>query len=219
MRGAGTSLLLCAPRHSFPGPVVQQVSLRDFKEYMDSTMRMLGGFLRVMCILAVQFGSVGCSSVSPASVALLGRPVPDGRLMLLSGEDVALKDSRGRNRAILFWATWCTHSSSVISQFEDLARTYAHRNDTDFFAVSLDRNQDLDLVKGRIATQDLTTVTHVFSGNDVQDEAFLALKGDHVPYSVFVDGGSTVRFVGLGVGGLEEFLEARFAEGSRVAEE
>jgi len=134
--------------------------------------------------------------------------------MLLSGEDIALKDPRRRNRAILFWATWCSHSSSVISQFEDLARTYADRGDTDFFAVSLDSNQDLDILKGRIAKQDLTTVTHVFSGNDVQDEAFLALKGDHVPYSVFVDSGSIVRFVGLGVGGLEGFLDRHFDDSS-----
>lgn len=152
----------------------------------------------------------GCTSLSPEALSLVGRPVPDGRLMLLSGEDRALSEGQGRNRAILFWATWCSHSRSVISQFEDLARTYASRGDTEFFAVSIDRNEDLDALLGRIKVQDLTTVTHVFSGNDVQDEAFLALKGDHVPYSVFLDERSTVRYVGLGVGGLEEYLERRF---------
>jgi hypothetical protein len=72
----------------------------------------------------------------------------------------------------------------VIAQFEDLARTYAPRGDTDFFAVNLDRNEDLHVVRGRINDQDLSTVVHVFSGNDVQDEAFLALKGDQVPYCI-----------------------------------
>jgi thiol-disulfide isomerase/thioredoxin len=137
--------------------------------------------------------------------------------MLLSGEDRALKDSQGRNRAILFWATWCPHSRSVIAQFEDLAREHAHRGDTEFFAVNLDRNEDLDVVRGRISAQDLTTVTHVFSGNDVQDEAFLALKGGQVPYSVFIDGRSIVRYVGVGVGGLEDFLGARFSSQTRAA--
>jgi thiol-disulfide isomerase/thioredoxin len=148
----------------------------------------------------------GCASLSPEAIALVGRPVPDGRLMLLSGEDLALKDRRGRNAAILFWTTWCPHSRSVIAQFEDLARSYAHRGDTDFFAVNLDRNEDLSLVRGRISAQDLTTVIHVFSGNDVQDEAFLALKGDQVPYSVLIDGNSIVSYVGIGVGGLEDYL-------------
>jgi thiol-disulfide isomerase/thioredoxin len=150
-----------------------------------------------------------CSSVSPDALLLVGQPVPDGRLMLMRGDDIALKNTQGRHRAILFWATWCAHSRSVISQFEDLARTYASRGDTDFFAVNLDRNEDIAGVKERIEAQDLTTVTHVFSGNDVQDEAFLALKGDHVPYSVFVDRDAIVRYVGLGVGGLEDFFEQR----------
>jgi thiol-disulfide isomerase/thioredoxin len=126
--------------------------------------------------------------------------------MLLSGDDVALKNSSGRKQAILFWATWCSHSRSVIASFEDLARTYVSRGDTDFYAVSLDKNQDLDLLKGRIQAQDLTTVTHVFSGNDVQDEAFLALRGHHVPYSVFIDERSIIRYAGLGISGLEELL-------------
>jgi len=160
--------------------------------------------------LALVHSFSGCSSLSSHTLALVGKPVPDGRLMLLDGGDLALNDSRGRNRAILFWATWCAHSKSVISEFEDLARAYGDRDDTEFFAVSLDRNEDLDLVRSRIAAQDLTSVTHVFSGNDVQDEAFIALRGDHVPYSVFVDGGGTVRYMGLGVGGLEDFLEAKF---------
>lgn len=154
----------------------------------------------------------GCSSVSRDAANLVGQRVPDARLMLLSGEDLALKDVRGRNRAILFWTTWCSHSRGVISGFEDLARVYAPRGDTDFFAVSLDKNEDLEPLKRRIEAQDLTTVTHVFSGNDVQDEAFLALKGDHVPYSVFIDDQSIVRFVGLGLGDLEEFLDGRYGQ-------
>lgn len=166
--------------------------------------------LAFVALVSVLFLMTGCAAVSPETAKLLGRSVPDGRLMLLSGEDRALGDMRGKNKVILFWATWCAHSRSVISDFEDLARTYAHRGDTDFFAVSLDRNDDLKALKARIAAQDLTTVIHVFSGNDVQDEAFLALRGDQVPYAVFVDTKGVIRFVGIGSGGLESFLEKRF---------
>jgi thiol-disulfide isomerase/thioredoxin len=169
-------------------------------------MRNYTGFVALIFVL---FFMTGCAAVSPEAAHLLGRPAPDGRLMLLSGEDRALADTRGKNKVLLFWATWCAHSRSVISDFEDLARTYAHRGDTDFFAVSLDRNDDHKTLKSRIADQDLTTVIHVFSGNDVQDEAFLALKGDQVPYSVFIDSRGIVRFVGIGTGGLEDFLEKR----------
>jgi thiol-disulfide isomerase/thioredoxin len=168
--------------------------------------RLLFSFVMIGLLSSI----ISCSSLSDKNMDLVGRPVPDGRLMLLSGEDVALKNQAGRNQVILFWATWCSHSRSVIASFEDLARTYASRGDTDFYAVNLDKNQDLDLVKDRIKVQELTTVTHVFSGNDTQDEAYLALQGNHVPYAVFIDQRSIVRYVGLGVGGLEEFIEARF---------
>ncbi len=170
-------------------------------------VRIVKGIFLLLGVAHTIIQVVGCASVPPEASALVGHPVPDGRLMLLSGEDRALKDSQGRNRAILFWATWCAHSRSVIAQFEDMAREYAHRGNTEFFAVNLDRNEDLELVRGRITAQELTTVTHVFSGNDVQDEAFLALKGGQVPYAVFIDGRAIVRHVGVGLVGLEDFLK------------
>jgi thiol-disulfide isomerase/thioredoxin len=154
----------------------------------------------------------GCSAVSSDAANLVGRPVPEGRLMLLEGGDhVALTGKAGTNLAILFWATWCSHSRSTIADFEDLAREYAWRGDLEFYAVSLDKNADQELLQGRIKAQELTTVKHVFSGNDVQDEAYLALKGTHVPYVVFVDARGIVRFVDLGVGELGNFLAQRFA--------
>jgi hypothetical protein len=167
--------------------------------------------LRVLIAL-VLFTACGCSAVSGDAANLVGKPVPEGRLMLLEGGDhVALAGKAGTNLAILFWATWCSHSRSTIADFEDLAREYAWRGDLEFYAVSLDKNADLELLQGRIKSQELTTVKHVFSGNDVQDEAYLALKGTHVPYVVFVDARGIVRFVDLGVGELGDFLAQRFA--------
>lgn len=153
----------------------------------------------------------GCASVAPAAQGLVGRTVPDGRLMLLSGDDLSLRHRVERGRALLFWATWCRYSRSAIADFEDLARSYSNSGRVDFIAVNLDNNQDLPTVKERIRQQELSTVTHVFSGNDVQDEAFLALKGDQVPYSVFIDDSLVVRHVGVGVAGLEDAVR-EFAE-------
>jgi thiol-disulfide isomerase/thioredoxin len=127
--------------------------------------------------------------------------------MLLSGEDLSLRQGVQRSRALLFWATWCRYSRSAIAEFEDLARSYADSGRIDFIAVSLDSNQDLPTVRKRIGQQELSTVTHVFSGNDVQDEAFLALRGDQLPYAVFIDDSLVVRHVGIGTGGLESVIQ------------
>ena len=170
--------------------------------------RRVGQLFGVMLLLSA---SLGCASVSETTAALVGKPVPEARLMLLSGEDIALKGTEGVNRALLFWATWCSHSKSAIARFEDLAREYASRGDLEFYAVSLDKNEHLDLLRGRIKAQELDTVAHVFSGNDVQDEAFLALKGDQLPLAVFIDSRGIVRLVDVGVGGLESYIERRYS--------
>jgi thiol-disulfide isomerase/thioredoxin len=166
----------------------------------------------VVALIALANSLVGCASVSESAASLVGKPVPEARLMLLSGEDVALR-GEGVDRAILFWATWCSHSKSTIAHFEDLAREYSPRGNVEFYAVSLDKNEDLEHLRWRIKTQELDTIVHVFSGNDVQDEAYLALKGDQLPYAVFVDSRGVVRFVGTGIGGLESYLEKHFVTG------
>lgn len=161
-------------------------------------------------VVALAFLMIGCSSVSDAARQLVGRPVPDGRLMLLSGQDIALQGKRGTNLAILFWATWCPHSRSQIELFEELARKYQFRKDLEFYAISIDKNSDLDGVRQRIESQNLKTVTHVFSGNDVLDETFLSLQGSSIPYAVFIDARGVVRLVDIGAGSLEDLLASRF---------
>lgn len=80
---------------------------------------------------------------------------------------------------MLFWATWCPYSRGAIEDFEELAREYANRRDLSFYAVSVDNNQDIAELLGRISEQDLRVVQHVFSGNDIQDEVFKLAWQNH----------------------------------------
>jgi thiol-disulfide isomerase/thioredoxin len=130
--------------------------------------------------------------------------------MLLNGEHIALSSRIGRNVAILFWATWCPHSRSGIQEFEALARGYKDRLDIEFYAISVDKNESYEELQNRIRLQSLESMTHVFSGNDVQDEAFLAFYGERLPYAVFIDDKGVVRFTDLGVSGLKAFLAERY---------
>jgi thiol-disulfide isomerase/thioredoxin len=140
-------------------------------------------------------------------------------MMLLSGETVALHDNAQVSRAILFWATWCPRSRSDIERFEDLARRYSWRGDIEFYAVSIDKHEDERELLSRIESQDLKTVRHVFSGNDTQDESFLALRGDQLPYAVLIDRRGVVRSITVGVSGLEELLTKKLPSRRPVADE
>lgn len=169
-------------------------------------MNWLKSVVSFLGLVAACAFSSGCSAISPAAEAMVGKAVPSARLMMLSGEDVAIRADDGRMKVLLFWATWCPYSRDAIFDFEELARSYRSRTDVIFYAVSIDRNEDLEILESRIREQDLRTVQHVFSGNDVQDEAFIALYGNTVPYAVAVDRRGTVRFADIGVSGLSAYL-------------
>jgi thiol-disulfide isomerase/thioredoxin len=150
----------------------------------------------------------GCAIVSSQTVDFVDKPAPSARLMLLDGSQIPLTPDPGRTAAVLFWATWCSRSRYVVEEFEQLARTFNARSDVDFFAVSIDKNEDIEILKGRIAEQNLHTIQHCFSGNDVEDEAFYSFKGHTIPFVVVIDPRGIVRVVTPHVDEVREFLGA-----------
>jgi thiol-disulfide isomerase/thioredoxin len=110
----------------------------------------------------------------------------------------------------VFWATWCTYSRSLIERYEALARRYSRRADIEFIAVSIDKNEDFEVLKERIKEQRLKSMTHIFSGNDSYDDAFVNLKGKNIPYVVFIDRNGVVRLADHDLAPLEEYLSMEF---------
>jgi thiol-disulfide isomerase/thioredoxin len=153
---------------------------------------------------------MGCSSISDEATSLIGRNSPDARLMLLDGSETTLSSARGRYVAVLFWTTWCQHSKGAIVDFEELARAYRRRADVVFFAVSVDRNEDFEVLRERIQSQELKSLVHIFSGNDIHDEAYQKFFGDLVPMVVLIDPRGIVRYIGTDVSDIEDELEERF---------
>lgn len=166
--------------------------------------------LRVVLFVIMTGALAGCFASTKQYEALIGRPVPDARLIMLDGSQHALKSQGGTGIAFLFWSTSCAFSRGAIEEFEELARLYKGRGDLRFLAVSVDPESALSELELRIKEQDLRTVEHVFSGNEGQDEVFLAFNGDRVPYVVFVDPRGIVRLAELGTGGLKRLLDAHF---------
>jgi len=182
----------------------------------DSRRHSLGGvnglpcrfFSYVMSIVSLML--TACSSISNDAASLIGRDSPDARLMLLDGSETTLSAVRGRYVALLFWTTWCQHSKGAIGEFEELARAYRRRSDVVFFAVSVDRNEDFEVLRERIQSQDLNSLVHIFSGNDIHDEAYQKFFGDLVPMAVLIDPRGVVRYLGTDVSEIEDILEERF---------
>jgi thiol-disulfide isomerase/thioredoxin len=163
-------------------------------------------FFAFVCFLTLS----ACSVLELRGKELIGQPAPEARLMLIDGSEIPLSAQQGRNTVLLFWATWCSHSKTIIERYERLARKYSSRHDIDFYAVSVDKNDDLPELKRRIKSQELRTMTHIFSGNESQDDAFVSCKGDSIPYVVFIDQQGIVRVVESDLEPLEVFLATQF---------
>ena len=169
-------------------------------------------FITFMFVITVMSLS-GCSPLSSKAQGMVGTQAPESRLMFFDGSEVPLSSYQGKDVALLFWATWCPHSRSVIERYEALAREYSQKRGMEFIAVSVDKNEDFGILKDRIKEQDLRTMTHIFSGNDSLDDAFVNLNGRHIPYVVFIDASGTIRLVDTDIGALEEYLLLRFGGG------
>jgi len=172
-----------------------------------SLLRCLRVVVLVFCVVVF----AGCWGLGDRIEALVGKPAPDAPLLLIDGPETSIAAERGRYIGIIFWATWCNYSKGAMDQVEQLAVKYRDREDIRFFAVSIDRYQDIELLKNRIVSQQLHTVRHVFSGSDVDDDAYQRFNGEAIPYVVLIDPRGVVRYVGSNVGGAEDILDARFA--------
>lgn len=152
----------------------------------------------------------GCSALDAKGKEMIGNESPEARLMFFDGSEVPLSSYRGKNVCIVFWATWCTYSRSLIERYEQLARRYSKRADMEFIAMSIDKNEDFEVLKNRIEEQELKSMTHIFSGNDSYDDAFVNLKGKNIPYVVFIDRNGVVRLAEHDITPLEEYLSMEF---------
>ena len=129
------------------------------------------------------FGILGCTGKE----AQVPRPTSQARLFMLDGDIKGLKQYRGKTTVVLFWATWCSYSRDSILDFNQFASRYRHRPDTAFLAISLDKFEDREAVEERVHYKNLSSVEHVFSGNQGQDEAYIKLKGANMPQFLVID--------------------------------
>ena len=61
----------------------------------------------LLVILTLMLLLAGCSAGCGPLVARVGEPAPDFQLQDLDGQDISLRDLRGKPVLINFWATWC----------------------------------------------------------------------------------------------------------------
>ncbi len=146
--------------------------------------------------LALIFSFSSCSSLSPATEAMLGKQAPNTRFtMLEDGEYVSIRSFYGKTTVLVFWATWCSNSKAFMKDFSQFTREH-QRSDVKYLAVSIDDPQDKQTLQNMVYLQGLDTMDHAYSGNAELDEAFLTFRLIAVPTIIILSPDGKVKDMG-----------------------
>jgi thiol-disulfide isomerase/thioredoxin len=157
-----------------------------------------GPLIPILCFL------FACAS-NPAAV-LVGKYAPYTQVTLLGGEEQLIDEYQGKPLVLVFWATWCSKSRSVLPRVEQVARRLKAKNQVNFLAVSLDKAKDIAALRGFIKTEKLQSFKHAFSGNEYFDQAYMAFRADRVPTIVIIDAQGKVVATGDDETVVEEYF-------------
>jgi len=134
--------------------------------------------LNKLVLVVLIFGLLACSSTTAGGK--VPRPMPQTRIELLNGGYTPLLAYRGNPLVLVFWASSCSASKSMIKELNQLAGKIDPAR-VNFLAVSLDKPKDYDQLLGMIRGTPLDKLQHAYSGNEGDDEAFIAFQGEDIP--------------------------------------
>ena len=158
--------------------------------------RIAGSVLAALLLL-----TCGGCGISARQKELIGVQAPYTKFQMLDGSFRLLEEYRGKKLVIVFWATHCNAAWPKLRRLEEFAESLG-RTDVVFLAVSLDKPEDLALLKERISAVGIRAFDHSFSGNEGYDQAYTAFRGEELPYIIVVDRDGTV----LGIDTDDDFV-------------
>ncbi len=149
---------------------------------------------------------MGCSS-GVSSGALVGRPAPSYTPFFMVGEDaLVLEHLRGKNVIVLFWASTCAKSHTVIEELNSYVKAHRKDRNLEAIAVSIDKNENFERVERKIGIGKVGELRHSFSGNDDYDQAKVAFEVDILPSLFVINEAGTVIASGTDMDTVREAL-------------
>ena len=142
----------------------------------------------VFILSLISLFTSGCSS--NLGKKLIGHEAPITLITLTDGSTSALSHYTGKDKVILFWATWCPRSDKVLTRLNLFAKTHRH---IPIIAINLDTLELENEARERM--KQYPYLVHAFSGNDVYDQAFMSWEGEELPYVAVIDSTDKVMSV------------------------
>jgi thiol-disulfide isomerase/thioredoxin len=121
------------------------------------------------------------TQVTSSSIDILtGKKAIDFSLTDLDGNKVSLKDLKGKNVYINFWATWCPW---CIKELPDIEKIYQEYKDKDLVVLAVDIGEDKTTVKNFITKNSYYLNVQLETDQSVSQ----AYGISSIPVSMFID--------------------------------
>lgn len=147
----------------------------------------------------------------PPGMALLGKPIPEFRVVDLQGEPVTAASLAGKVAVVELWATWCEPCRQTLPLLEQVYQRYRDNEKVVFWAVSIDE-QSVPDAQLRQVFQQLNINLPI--ARDLNRALGQALSIAGVPTTVLVGGDGTVQ--AFETGGSPEMAAELFSRIERL---
>jgi peroxiredoxin len=131
------------------------------------------------------------SSASRPQPPRVGAQAADFRLKDLTGQELSLRDLRGKNVMLNFWATWCGPCRFEIPHMVEL---YSELEGQGFEILAVNLREDPESVKRFVAEYEMTFPVLLDERGKVAASYFV--RG--IPTSIFLDGEGIIQTVHTG---------------------
>ncbi|HEY2560123.1 MAG TPA: TlpA disulfide reductase family protein [Caldimonas sp.] len=165
-----------------------------------SPARLSSSLRTIACAAIVVVAGTASSAIAPAT------PAPDFTLHAMSGQNLRLKEQRGRVVMVNFWATWCAPCRQEMPQ---LNRLYEKYRTSGFMLLGV--NVDDDPSKAAEVAAKLGVTFPVLLDADKTVSKLYDLST--MPSTVIIDRDGKVRYVHRGyLAGYEDNYEKQIRE-------
>lgn len=135
-----------------------------------------------------------------------GQDAPDFTLTDIQGKEHRLSDYKGRNVMIVFWATWCPPCKREIPHLALLEK----RADPEYLKILAVTNEDAQLVREFVTAQNIDYTVLISDGK--MPELYQRVPAGGIPAAAFIDPQGKVKFITVGLLGLDEIKAILAAE-------
>ena len=146
-------------------------------------------------ITVIVMDSHGSAVTSHTTITVQQQKAPDFTLATLTGTIVTISELKGAPAVLTFWATWCPYCVRQVSYIEDVARQI--QGEIRFIAIDI--GEDISTVQEFFDHEPTMIVALDGSKGTFVDYCETYRNTNHsIPFTLFVDSESVVKYIKLG---------------------